>query len=448
MTERSKDYLKDLFYAGAQPPNTAWYDFIDSLQRQAVLDVRDYGAVGDGLTDDTAAFQAAIVAGHGISMPADKTFLISDQISLPDGNINIYGQGNSSVIKFSPSSSKTLFDISDSGSPNVWSVRLANFRIEAGNTNPLNAISIVNGTNIQIENVEINGQVGGGSGFTFAAIKIMGASPLNSFAIQISHCLIENIHGDGVYLGGDIGSQFWMHHTTLSQGSGYGVHVDSTVAQAITLDANVIQGFYYGNIRTTPIWAGRITSCHLENGGGVTAPCISMEGSLVKCAIVIESNVLGALDAAYAIDFPNAAGNGYPRGIRISNNLITGASGKKVCRVQFACSAVEFLQNDLASYGTLDIRTLLDLTYAQSVVIHDATGFDIYSVGAPATVNYPIFRMGDNRMVSGTAAPTTGTWQRGDMVWTPTPTAGGVPGWICVTAGTPGTWKAMAALAA
>ena len=46
------------------------------------------------------------------------------------------------------------------------------------------------------------------------------------------------------------------------------------------------------------------------------------------------------------------------------------------------------------------------------------------------------------------AAPTTGTWSRGDIVWNTQPVAGGTPGWMCVTAGTSGTWKAMASLAA
>jgi len=45
------------------------------------------------------------------------------------------------------------------------------------------------------------------------------------------------------------------------------------------------------------------------------------------------------------------------------------------------------------------------------------------------------------------AAPVAGTWQRGAIVWNSAPAAGGVPGWVCVAAGTPGTWKAMAALA-
>jgi parallel beta-helix repeat protein len=39
------------------------------------------------------------------------------------------------------------------------------------------------------------------------------------------------------------------------------------------------------------------------------------------------------------------------------------------------------------------------------------------------------------------AAPTTGTWAVGDMVYNSTPTAGSYLGWVCITAGTPGTWK-------
>lgn len=46
------------------------------------------------------------------------------------------------------------------------------------------------------------------------------------------------------------------------------------------------------------------------------------------------------------------------------------------------------------------------------------------------------------------AAPVASTWIRGDIVWNTLPSAGGTPGWMCVTGGTPGTWKAMANLAA
>jgi hypothetical protein len=42
--------------------------------------------------------------------------------------------------------------------------------------------------------------------------------------------------------------------------------------------------------------------------------------------------------------------------------------------------------------------------------------------------------------------PTSGTWAKGSICYNATPSAGGTPGWVCTTAGTPGTWDAMASL--
>lgn len=44
----------------------------------------------------------------------------------------------------------------------------------------------------------------------------------------------------------------------------------------------------------------------------------------------------------------------------------------------------------------------------------------------------------------GTAAPTAGPNKVGNTVYNTAPTAGGVFCWVCVTAGTPGTWKEVA----
>lgn len=48
----------------------------------------------------------------------------------------------------------------------------------------------------------------------------------------------------------------------------------------------------------------------------------------------------------------------------------------------------------------------------------------------------------------GTSAPTVGTWSAGDIVYHTLPTAGGFIGWICTVAGTPGTWKTFGAISA
>jgi hypothetical protein len=48
----------------------------------------------------------------------------------------------------------------------------------------------------------------------------------------------------------------------------------------------------------------------------------------------------------------------------------------------------------------------------------------------------------------GTTPPSAGTWVQGDLVWDAAPAAGGTIGWVCVTGGTPGTWKTFGAIAA
>lgn len=57
-------------------------------------------------------------------------------------------------------------------------------------------------------------------------------------------------------------------------------------------------------------------------------------------------------------------------------------------------------------------------------------------------------QMGHNREIGGSwviggqaAAPVAGTWTVGARVYNSAPAAGGYEGWICTTAGTPGTWK-------
>lgn len=49
-------------------------------------------------------------------------------------------------------------------------------------------------------------------------------------------------------------------------------------------------------------------------------------------------------------------------------------------------------------------------------------------------------------ILMGSAAPSTGTWRRSDIVYNNAPASGGTFAWVCVTAGTPGTWRQVALL--
>lgn len=99
----------------------------DHLGDLGIVNVRVYGAVGDGVTDDTAAIQAAIdnalsTTGRVVFFPAG-TFRITSSITLTTRGLRIFGQGGSRPsdqggTRLLYAGSGALFEIgTDSGNP-------------------------------------------------------------------------------------------------------------------------------------------------------------------------------------------------------------------------------------------------------------------------------------------------------------------------------------------
>jgi len=53
----------------------------------------------------------------------------------------------------------------------------------------------------------------------------------------------------------------------------------------------------------------------------------------------------------------------------------------------------------------------------------------------------------DKKFITGTGAPTSGTFRKGDICWNSNPTEFTYIGWVCVDAGSPGTWLPFGAIA-
>lgn len=81
--------------------------------------------------------------------------------------------------------------------------------------------------------------------------------------------------------------------------------------------------------------------------------------------------------------------------------------------------------------------------------VYDSQGTDIWDFATNSVGVNGSSLAGESRsQLTGTTPPTTGKWRRGDIMWNNNPSASNPSGWMCVTSGTPGTWKAMANLAA
>lgn len=97
--------------ANTNTTQLATTEFVTRAKRSDRVSVLDYGAVGNGVTDDTAAFTAAIATGKTVYVPAlaSGSYRIQSKITLPAGTV-IEGDGAKSVLLVA-TGAITLFDI-------------------------------------------------------------------------------------------------------------------------------------------------------------------------------------------------------------------------------------------------------------------------------------------------------------------------------------------------
>lgn len=78
--------------------------------------------------------------------------------------------------------------------------------------------------------------------------------------------------------------------------------------------------------------------------------------------------------------------------------------------------------------------------------VRDQTETRRLMVEAVRQVGADVDQQTRRRGTEATAAPTSGTWRQGDVVWNAAPVAGGFVGWVCVVSGSPGTWRTFGAI--
>lgn len=452
---------------------------------QESVSVKDFGATGDGVTDDTAAIQAALDAASVVVIPnatyichgltcAGKT-IISENSTLKQKT----GNENEAVLTFTGSSRLE-------GHLNVdlnTGIRAEDVVILNGTHTYVESIYIFNGTNDSGGYYAFSilaGDVVAGSIRTnaagYAGVSVDSSANIDRIAIDyiesidffykgfrcngdVEEIIIDkmvaktsftNTGEDGflvdtgvsgnevqsLSIGSYISDGATANNMKLAEGTKDvnigSVFINNAQAPTETYAFNILQG---GNISINNITVNNATAGYLLNIRSLVRNfnCNSFYTNSAADTYVVRveggaSGVMNMNFGSIVID-NNTKTNGFFR--------LEGFSGQELY-----CDIGMFYTD--ADQRPLNIQALP--ANAGAVTIQNMIGYTGTNWTGVSANNIVLNLPKPRKQLYLTAIPTTGTFVTGDIIFDSTPVAGGHIGWVCTTAGTPGTWKTFGAI--
>lgn len=456
-----------------------------------VVSVKDFGAKGDGTTDDTVAIQNALNTGLDVFIPASATQYVVTGLTMSTQGQTLYGSGGNSVLKLKDASNKSVITVS----VNYVTVRdigiNGNKANQSTTTDSLasgvwaaNGVSNLTVRNCNIDNCKRNAIAGygnhsfcqyvnnriaapdfigiypsSGSGFPFAngviannTIQSPGQDGIGTVAIKYTSIVGNTIYYPVV---AGIALEARCDYTTVTgntivgnQGSGTGRGLQINDSQGVSFIGNVVKGCTEG---------------------------ISISGNNTSRDVVVSGNTFedcgwGGSDATILITTSAAASalNGYDYGLVISNNTIADCrtSGIYMQYLRNVVITGNKIKNFNTSNETVSQRKMCGICltlYAHDNIVSDNSITD--NAGAPANkvgiyelydsgaaeyakrnkyVNNQIFGLAQDVLITfdgsqqsdvqrplrNTSTPTTFSWARGQIQYNSFPASGGSIGWV------------------
>ena len=404
-----------------------------------MVSVKDFGAVGDGTTDDSTAINNALAASNNIYFPSG-TYLATT-ITIPNKAIYLKGDGMyETIIQSNTGSYNYLF----ASAAYVNNATTGNNQLIVENmafdgNNVCTNVFVLYGFYSEFRYCLFQNALSSGTG---AALLV------TSNGISGSNCsttLVENrivncrLIANGTSAGlGMVDSGFkctdmFVLNNIFSGGTS---NVVNLLAMAGTIFSN--NHVYGGTSSFNELSIGtRIENNYFETK-------VVVDDFKYPLVSISNNEFLGILQVNFGSGLSYAT-------LVLTDNTFTGASAY-ILHNFFASS-----RDIIVMGGSFDSSTPIVWSNGSSTgrvtfnnVYQYATGN--YGTGTYSGVGYMLSGSGTaatgniGKILWQNTYPTTGTWIVGDIVYNTAPTSGGNIGWVCTTSGTPGIWKTFGAI--
>jgi hypothetical protein len=319
----------------------------NQLKLSGIVDVRAFGAKGDGTTDDAAAFTAALAASRHVLVPAG-TYRLASTVTLPENTV-LQGAGRrASIIKVDAAVVGMSKTYASKVSTNVMKIEVRGLGFQ-GTATALGALHFDKGDHVVIDSCDF---------YDFTATGAYGAKLTNVYHWQVSNSKFENIKAVGLWLAsaGGVGCNagvFGPNNDVIgnNQTSFIGLLFDR--GQNVLVYGTNFEGSSNGNkaIDLNGVEGVLITQNYIELwvNGAITA-----NSGLGNRRVTVEQNVINA-NSTNVCNFNDTAVTN--QRITFRANRFADVAGGQTCVFFGATTNAIFEDNDPASGIPTDALT-------------------------------------------------------------------------------------------